>query len=492
MTKLRSEISMSVEANEERIRHTRIKRKLRFWGSVLVLFLLVVGMAWFYLFREVQTQYAAIEEHFKYASIGTEQKEGIPYWIWLVLPRVFSDHLPAPGGYTSFGFVWEAGRETPIGFAKKTIGFPRIGVNCSLCHTATWRKRSDDSPEILLGGPSHHVDIQSYQTFLFRTAGDPRFTADIILPAIDALTDLSLPDKLLYRYVLIPQTKKALLKQKKQFDFFSKNPRQGHGRIDPFNPVKYRILEMTEDGTIGTSDMQSIWNQKGRAHQALHWDGMNPNLREVVLSSAIGDGATETSIVLEDLTRLESWISDLPAPKYPLPINRALAERGSTIFHTHCGSCHAVGSPRLGTVIPLSEIETDRHRSAMWRQNSADRYNAYIKNASWKFQNFRATEGYVAVPLDGIWARAPYLHNGSVPSLQDLLQKVEKRPAVFWRGNDVYDFEKLGFTSDVPKIEQAGFLYVTTEKGNANTGHRYGTDLSEDDKRALLEYLKTL
>ena len=292
--------------------------------------------------------------------------------------------------------------------------------------------------------------------------------------------------------MLIPQTKKALLKQKQQFDFFYKNPRQGHGRIDPFNPVKYRILDMPEDGTIGNSDMQSIWNLRGRANQALHWDGMNPNLREVVLSSAIGDGATEKSIVLRDLTRLEAWISDLPAPKYPLPINKALVDRGSRIFLTNCASCHGAGSPRIGRVIPLSEIQTDGHRSAMWRQNSADSYNNYIKRASWKFENFRSTEGYVAVPLDGIWARAPYLHNGSVPSLYDLLQDVENRPDVFWRGNDVYDFEKVGFTSAVPKIEQAGFLYVTTEKGNANTGHTYGTHLPEEDKTALLEYLKTL
>ena len=134
----------------------------------------------------------------------------------------------------------------------------------------------------------------------------------MILPAIDALAPLSFADKLLYRYGVIPQTKKALLKQKKQFDFFNKNPRQGHGRIDPFNPVKYRILDMPEDGTIGNSDMQSIWNLRGRANQALHWDGMNPNLREVVLSSAIGDGATEKSIVMKDLTRLEHGSPTFP------------------------------------------------------------------------------------------------------------------------------------------------------------------------------------
>jgi hypothetical protein len=482
---------MSVEDQEDKIRRARKSRRLKFWGAAAMVLLGLAALAWYSLFREIDTHYEAVEEQFKYGSIGTEQREGIPYWIWLVLPRVFGDLLPTTGGYNSFGFVWEPGRETPIGFAKKTVGFPRIGVNCGLCHTATWRRQAGESPQILLGAPSHQVDIQSYQTFLFQAASDPRFTADVMMPAIDALAPLSFSEKLLYRYAVIPQTRKALLKQKKQFDFFNKNPRQGHGRIDPFNPVKYRILDMADDGTIGNSDMQSLWNLRGRANQALHWDGMNPSLREVVLSSAIGDGATEKSVVLDDLKRLEAWILELPAPKYPSPVNEALAGKGTAVFQTHCVSCHGAGGPRVGTVIPLSEIQTDGHRLAMWRENSADRYNNYIK-ASWKFQNFRATNGYVAVPLDGIWARGPYLHNGSVPSLRDMLEAPQNRPTVFWRGNDVYDFEKVGFASAVPREEQFGFLYVTSEKGNANTGHAYGTDLSEEDKMSLLEYLKTL
>ena len=65
-------------------------------------------------------------------------KKAIPYWIWQVLPRMFADKLP--GGYASLGFVWEPGRELPIGFSKKDVlGSERIAVNCAFCHTATYR-----------------------------------------------------------------------------------------------------------------------------------------------------------------------------------------------------------------------------------------------------------------------------------------------------------------------------------------------------------------
>src|SRR5688572_31724509 len=80
-----------------------------------------------------------IEEQFKYGSIGSEDQEGIPYWIWQVLPRMFADKLPE-GGYGALGMIWEPGHDLPIGFSKKTIwGVPRVGVNCAFCHTATVR-----------------------------------------------------------------------------------------------------------------------------------------------------------------------------------------------------------------------------------------------------------------------------------------------------------------------------------------------------------------
>ena len=80
------------------------------------------------------------DEHFKYGSVGIESEEGIPYWIWQVLPQDVPGQAPGPGGYASLGFIWEPGRELPIGFSKKDVlGSTRIAVNCAFCHTATYR-----------------------------------------------------------------------------------------------------------------------------------------------------------------------------------------------------------------------------------------------------------------------------------------------------------------------------------------------------------------
>ena len=89
-------------------------------------------------------RFASDEEQFLFGSIGTEATDGVPYWIWLVLPRIFPEYLPGPGGYASLGVLAKDGREMPIGFSKTRIGFERVGINCAICHTGTYRLRPDD------------------------------------------------------------------------------------------------------------------------------------------------------------------------------------------------------------------------------------------------------------------------------------------------------------------------------------------------------------
>jgi hypothetical protein len=108
------------------------------------------------------------------------------------------------------------------------------------------------------------------------------------------------------------------------------------------------------------------------------------------------------------------------------------------------------------------------------------------------FASKTATAGpayYKARPLDGIWATAPYLHNGSVPSLYQLLLPVEQRDASFYVGSREFDPNNVGF--DTGPVD-GGFRFDTSLPGNHNTGHLYGTDLSDDERRQLVEYLKTL
>lgn len=103
---------------------------------------------------------------------------------------------------------------------------------------------------------------------------------------------------------------------------------------------------------------------------------------------------------------------------------------------------------------------------------------------------FSSLKAYKGRPLDGIWATAPYLHNGSVPTLWDLLLPPKRRPATFLVGSREFDPAKVGFKS--AGYEQSGFLYDTAKDGNRNTGHIYGVDMTDAERWDLLEYLKTL
>ena len=431
-------------------------------------------------------------EHFKYGSVGIEDNEGMPYWIWRVLPEMFADKLPGSGGYAALGFVWEEGRDLPVGFSQKPVfGAARVAITCALCHTGTWRRRPDDDPIIVPGAPTTRVDPQGYARFLSTAAADDRFRAGTILEAIDALTDLPFFTRLNYRFLLIPGTRRALRQRTEDTAWMDSRPPWGRGRIDPFNPMKFQRLDVPMDNTIGNSDMMPIWNLRGRDGTALHWDGLSTSLREVMLTSAIGDGASKKSVDLESLDRIETWLLDLSPPAYPYTIDQTLAARGGEVFDEQCATCHAPDGARTWTVIPIDEVRTDRHRLDMWTELAAGNYNAFADDYDYDFGAFRKTNGYVAGDLTGLWITAPYLHNGSVPSLPELLEPPSDRTRVFYRGYDVYDPDRVGFVSPGSEAARAGFRYDTAEAGNSNAGHLYGTTLPAEDKTALVEYLKT-
>lgn len=485
--------------------HHAHSRKSRRWLGWLVLLLAlgaaVAAIAWYQLFREEPQHFDSPEATYLYGSIGTEHEEGLPYWVWRVLPRLFPQHLPGDGGdqagYAALGAIWEEGEPTPVGFSLKTIGFPRIGINCAACHTASYRTAAEAERRIVPAGPQQTFDPQAYLRFLGAAAADPDFTADNLLAAIQEETELSWLQRLLYRFLIIPRTRDGLLEQAGRFTWTDDRPRWGPGRIDPFNPVKFHpdllALDPAEDDTIGNSDMMPLWAMDEQEGYALHWDGLNDSLTEVVLSGAIGDGARPESLPVAALEELAAYLRGLAPPPYPFldTLDAQMAARGETLFAEHCAGCHGPDGARTGTVIPQPEVGTDRHRLEMWTAEAAERYNAYAEDYPWDFDAFVKTEGYVAKPMTGIWLRAPYLHNGSVPTLEDLLRPAEERPRVFYRGYDVYHPERMGFIHQGEEAERNGFRYDTREPGNGNAGHEYGTDLAAEDRAALVEYLKT-
>ncbi len=306
--------------------------KKRKWGRyILVAVAAIIGvlapLVWWHLFRTVPVGYPSDEEHFKYGSIGVEATAGMPYWLWLVMPRMFPEKLPGPAGYTSLGIVWEEGKEMPIGFTKTTIGIPRVGVNCAACHTTSVRKTAEDKPMFILGGPAHQFDIQAYQRFLIACAKDPRFTADAILKELEYVYKFSFIERLFYRYLIIPATRRSLLEMEKQFAWMDLRPDWGPGRTD-MNPFKLMVLKLADDRSIGNTDMMALWNERKHEGFLRHSDGLNPLLIEASYSAALATGATAKSINISAVKRVNDWLMDLRSPQFPFPVNQELASRG--------------------------------------------------------------------------------------------------------------------------------------------------------------------
>jgi mono/diheme cytochrome c family protein len=452
---------------------------------------------WFFGTDEPE-RHSGIVDHFKFGSIGAERRAGVPYYIWAVMPKVFPEYLPKrPGeGYARFGLIFETpGAKRPIGTSLRKTQVELVGLNCAVCHTGTLRDAPGAPARVIPGMPAHQFDLQSYQRFLFSCFKDPRFNSDSIMPAIrEKFPELSWFTQLFYSWFVIPRTQKEALALIRNFAFYDSRPPGGPGRVDTFNPYKVMFgFDMRRDTSIGTADLPSLWNQRVREGMWLHWDGNNNLVTERNKSAAIGAGASEDSLDLAGMKRVEDWILDLKAPPFPqekIDLKRAAA--GRLLYEQHCGDCHALNGKRVGQTEPVEEIRTDPERLNSFTQELSDRMNTLGTGRPWKFSHFRKTNGYASMPLDGVWLRAPYLHNGSVPTLRDLLKPSQDRPAVFWRGYDVYDYDAVGFVASGPEAEREGFRFDTSVRGNGRQGHEYGTKLKPAEKQELLEYLKTL
>jgi hypothetical protein len=454
-------------------------------------------------------------EHFKYGSLGSEHEFGVPYWIWRALPELFQDKLPKGGtGWQSVGFVFEKGKNLPVGMSQRRyLGFDVVWLNCAFCHAGTVRENPTSEPQVYSAMPANTFDFRAFMRFLFATGEDRRFTPRDILRQIkmirerEGLDDLPLIDRLVLRFYGIYYMRERILVLRDRLGFIAAQPEWGPGRVDTFNPLKayfnFPPDQLAEEERVGTTDFPSIWNQGQREtlKMNLHWDGNNISLEERNRSAAMGTGITPPTGDRTSLKRVADWLRNLPAPPYPFAIDRNLAAQGAPLYKEYCASCHGADGKdfrgtEVGKVVPIGDIGTDRSRLDSYTYDVAVNQNLIFAGYEGeRFRHFRKTFGYANSPLDGLWLRAPYLHNGSVPTLRDLLEPAGRRPKTFYRGYDVYDQKKLGFVWDVAEEgSRRYFLYNTEEPGNSNQGHegkRYGTELSAAEKDALVEYLKT-
>lgn len=252
-------------------------------------------------------------------------------------------------------------------------------------------------------------------------------------------------------------------------------------------------------------DVPPWWNMAKKNAMFYVAGGRGDHARIMMTASTLcTDSVEEAQEIDSYFGDVEAYITSLTPPPYPGNVDDELAAKGKTVFESTCSRCHgtygeSASYPNL--LIDAAEVGTDPQLAQgtnQFAQTYVDWFNAsfYGQTARLEPQN-----GYVAPPLDGIWASGPYFHNGSVPTVEGVIDSTV-RPTYFTRSSSDsdLDLDKLGWhftVVDHGKDAETNAatkkqIYDTTQPGYSNTGHTYGDGLGADDRLAVLEYLKTL
>ena len=328
----------------------------------------------------------------------------------------------------------------------------------------------------------------------------------------------------------------------------------GFGRLDAFNGTRNFLLGRLSQANLvplaAPVRFPPLWGF--RDYQWIEWTQNTNSVLERNVTETLGAGATvsldpgpkrfASTVPLRNLHQLEMTAYQVQPPAWPSAIfgapDAAAANRGHAVFQAHCASCHEYGAQDRTTTGLLmlhqfspSELGVDpstAEQVAAPVPNTGDlplggshsfaKAVAYVigqvRNQAYASQGIapaeqaqmedRARRGgvywrdtltdtgkpYAARPLHGVWAMAPYLHNGSVPTLYDLLLPPASRPVRFAIGQRDYDPKQVGFRIDIPPAN-AKYVVDTTKPGNSNAGHAYGAPLTDPERWDLIEYLKT-
>jgi hypothetical protein len=298
----------------------------------------------------------------------------------------------------------------------------------------------------------------------------------------------------------------------------------GPGRVDDFGLARNLLFDAKDAGPLtAPCSIPPLWGL-----QDVKWTDWDANTTSSLgrsTATALAGGAVfdpqtyRSTVPPRNLAKLDDLALKIKPPAWPEEvlgkIDRDRARKGAGHFKAHCAKCH--GAESAGTLtdalVDRKEIGTDPARLDNYARKLGDREFAgalrdtvarYIDQAckderigaaeakllqGGRPNQWRTTNGYVARQLAGVWATAPYLHNGSVPTLYDLLLPAKERPRAFPLGQRDFDPVKVGYST---KVDKPRFTFDVSKVGNTNSGHEYGVSLSEDQRLELIEFLKTL
>ena len=478
---------------------------------------------------------------------GSMSTEVVPERVLRAFIKIYPDLFPASDfGY--LGLIPDPKFGWPIGFSRKSEvkhlgGLSAVGINCASCHVAQINSIAGNEPIRILGATSH-FDVEAFfgavlvSTFktsepanmkLFlnayfaepnnpeardgaldraweaqqtgiteRMAADPFGSKEVAPGELHQIAASEL--ELGKNAVGLPELAHSMLKLLHNMRAALHVPDQppdkvppasGPGRNDAFGLLSAALLNRPQP--YAPIKFGLVWNVDQRTW--VHWDGntKSPLARNLLASLGLGAplhgkrGDLDFAMVKRQTDLSES----IRPPKYPFAIDRAAAARGAAHFESKCASCH--GGPESDKrLYSTADVGTDPNRAQLFTEKQAEGFNKFLAELEAagyeppKESGVRSTGKYWAATLGGVWARSPYLHNGSVRTMQELLMPSAQRTKSFHRGSHDYDTNQMGYT------DGGAYVFDTSGQGNSNSGHEYGTKLSSEQKRELLEYLKTL
>ncbi len=411
-----------------------------------------------------------------------------------------------------------------------TIG----NTGCAACHSAvTYREDgTPDTTKIWLGMPNSSINLEAYTAALhtaFRTYGhdDAKLfeAVEILFP------ETGWSERQTLRFAILPMLQQEMDERKRTIGRLVPFVAGLPGATNGLDALRNRLGLIPEGTVVDKSVFNSVPELGGRLWRRSFLNtgsyvppGVDPlsetvpkdldenHLKEMASIVAyftvpsMGVSAEVAEAHIADAEAVLRWLQDYEPQRFPGKINRHLLTDGRSVYADNCSQCHGVYNQDLTkpelVAFPnwQGDIGTDRRRLELTGENVAAAVNS---GHFGRYISARSTGTYAAPPLTGIWASAPYLHNGSVPTLWHLMRP-DKRPERFVVGGHALDMTRVGLRGSEDK--KGGWMpppdyepwalsaeIDVSQYGLGNEGHeRPFSSLSEDDKAALLEYLKLL
>jgi hypothetical protein len=414
--------------------------------------------------------------------------EVVPENVLRAFLKTYPDLFPT-SDLSHLGLIPDDAFGWPIGLSRKSVkhlgGLSAVGINCASCHVAQITSTSASKPIRILGVTSH-FDVEAF--------------FGSILAATFKTSDPVNMKKFLAAY---------LNAEPKTFDAAWENQKRKILATIKDDPLGAKDAAPGELHQIAGAEVEPSFDEDidlaVRAHSmlklfhnmrtALHVPDQPPEKTPPSSGPGLGLGAPlhmkHADLEFAIVKRQTDLSEKIRPPRYPFTIDNETAKRGASLFAATCNSSH--GGPESDKrLYPVAEIGTDPHRAQMFTQKLADGFNRFLAELEAegyqppKESGVRSTGKYFAPTLNGVWARSPYLHNGSVRTMNELLTRPDQRAKSFRRGSHAFDESTMGYA------DEGAYLFDTTTPGNSNLGHDYGTKLTKSEKAYLIEYLKTL